>query len=201
MWARRPAQRRAAHDVRREIAIIETFSTDLFVSGASLGVHCPPPSSPPASCYRVLRCLRPDQLKYPAATSLVSETLGRRFVEPLAFDLAGLWHGSDCRTPLVLVLSPGAGDSGCCGSGGSSGDPTAAVRSLAAKQGRRVAVCALGRDRGGCAAAAVQRGRDTGAWVVLQNCHLAPGWLPELQARVCLFRVPLFIPFHSALCR
>ncbi len=53
-----------------------------------------------------LRMLRPDKL-IPALTTFVSESLGRRFVEPKPFAIEPSYNDSTCSTPLIFVLSPG----------------------------------------------------------------------------------------------
>ena len=41
---------------------------------------------------------------------------------------------------------------------------------------------ALGQGMGARAAEAVEAGAARGLWVLLQNCHLLPRWLPALDA-------------------
>jgi dynein heavy chain, axonemal len=42
----------------------------------------------------------------------------------------------------------------------------------------------LGKGQGPKAAALIADAQVQGCWVVLQNAHLAPSWLPELE-RIC----------------
>lgn len=49
---------------------------------------------------------------------------------------------------------------------------------------KRVVSLSLGGDTGPAATKAIQLAIDRGDWVLLQNCHLAVSWLPELDKLV-----------------
>ncbi|CAG11277.1 unnamed protein product, partial [Tetraodon nigroviridis] len=55
----------------------------------------------------VLRCLRPDKMES-AVGKFVNSKLGKKFVQPPAFDLNKSYMDSNSTIPLVFVLSPGA---------------------------------------------------------------------------------------------
>jgi len=117
----------------------------------------------------LLRMLRPDKV-VPALQSFVSETLGAKYTEPPPFDLEGAYKESSSTTPLLFVLSPGT-------------DPTAALLSFAnaMKFGNKISVISMGQGQGPKAAALISTARRLGSWVLLQNCHLAPSWMPALE--------------------
>lgn len=55
-------------------------------------------------------------------------------------------------------------------------------QALGYRAGVRLKHLALGQGMGGRAAEAVEAGAARGLWVLLQNCHLLPRWLPALDA-------------------
>ncbi|MEW5313906.1 MAG: hypothetical protein WDW38_005438 [Sanguina aurantia] len=120
----------------------------------------------------LLRMLRPDKV-VPAIQGFVAASLGAHFTEPPAFDLAGSYRESSCTAPLLFVLSPGS-------------DPTAALLSFADScgYGSRISVISMGQGQGPKAAALITAARKAGRWVLLQNCHLAPSWMPSLE-KIC----------------
>ena len=74
------------------------------------------------------------------------------------------------QTPILLLLSPGM-------------DPSQSLRelSLSVAQRSRPVELSLGQGQGPLAERAVDKAMELGHWVLLQNCHLMPTWLPRLQ--------------------
>jgi len=120
----------------------------------------------------VLLALRPDAT-IAGLQGIISAKLGKEFLEPPSFDLEKAYTDSSPCTPLIFVLSSGA-------------DPMAELIRLGIKVGmnERQAQVSLGQGQGPKAAAAVAEGTQSGQWVILQNCHLAPSWMQTLEVLV-----------------
>ncbi|ESO88893.1 hypothetical protein LOTGIDRAFT_125424 [Lottia gigantea] len=121
----------------------------------------------------VLRCLRPDKM-VPAIQKYIAERMGQIYIEPPTFDLSLCYQDSNCYSPLIFVLSPGA-------------DPMAGLFRFAEEKGmgnKGLQTISLGQGQGPIAEKMILEALEKGTWVVLQNCHLAASWLPELE-RIC----------------
>lgn len=123
----------------------------------------------------LLRCLRPDKV-VPAVTNFISATIGHQFTEPPAFDLDAAFKDAGPITPIVFVLSPGS-------------DPMSNIKLLAEKRNREIRSLSLGQGQGPIASSLVQQALMKGHWAVLQNCHLFPSWMPQLEEMVLLMSV------------
>ena len=115
----------------------------------------------------VLRCLRPDKIVL-GVQDFIVRVMGRKFVEPPPFDLEACYNDSLPQTPLVFILSPGS-------------DPMAALLKFSKQRNVAISSISLGQGQGPRATEQVLKGKKDGSWVVLQNCHLAVSWMPELE--------------------
>ncbi|EEY63125.1 dynein heavy chain [Phytophthora infestans T30-4] len=114
-----------------------------------------------------LRCIRPDLLVVGIQQFLVKE-MGEKFVKPPQFDLVLSYSDSSVSSPLVFILSPGS-------------DPISSVLKFADSLRQRAETISLGQGQGPIAERMIVRAREAGSWVVLQNCHLAPSWMPVME--------------------
>ena len=83
-----------------------------------------------------------------------------------------MFNASSAKTPVVFILSPGA-------------DPAFNVLKLGEKKGfhlgEKLEFMALGQGMGPRAAEIISSSAREGKWAMLQNCHLLPSWLGELE--------------------
>uniref|UniRef100_A0A182SHB8 Dynein heavy chain n=1 Tax=Anopheles maculatus TaxID=74869 RepID=A0A182SHB8_9DIPT len=117
----------------------------------------------------VLKTVRPDKFVL-AITEFVASKMGPPYVAPPPFDISRSFEDSNCLTPLIFILSPGA-------------DPMNALLLYAEKMGfdETFQSISLGQGQGPIAQRIIERAQDEGSWVCLQNCHLAASWMPTLE--------------------
>ncbi|KAI9144540.1 dynein heavy chain and region D6 of dynein motor-domain-containing protein [Paraphysoderma sedebokerense] len=120
----------------------------------------------------VLRCLRTDRV-VSGIQDFVASTLGQKFIEPQTSEFSAIFKESNPWTPFVFVLSPGA-------------DPASNLYKFAEEMrfSKKLASVSLGQGQGPRAEALIREGMDKGMWTLLQNCHLAPSWMPTLDKLV-----------------
>ena len=118
----------------------------------------------------VLRCLRPDKV-VPEVQNLVIKDMGPQYMDPPNFNLQACYEDSNPVMPLIFVLSPGA-------------DPNQALIAYSEALGVGREMLSLGQGQGPIAEKMIADAVDKGSWVILQNCHLSPSWMPTLEAIV-----------------
>ena len=178
-------------DVASDVARDPARWKVLYDSPEPQGVALPAPfddAFSPLQRMLVLRAFRPDKV-VPAITEYVGAEMGQPYVDPLPFDLDACFADSDAGTPLVFILSPGS-------------DPMANLLKFAESKTRkaegakpddpevptRVEAVSLGQGQGPFATRCIDEGARNGHWVVLQNCHLAKSFMPELE-QLCELRI------------
>eukprot|EP01105_Mastigella_eilhardi_P016134 TRINITY_DN3695_c0_g1_i1.p1 TRINITY_DN3695_c0_g1~~TRINITY_DN3695_c0_g1_i1.p1 ORF type:complete len:4489 (-),score=1285.68 TRINITY_DN3695_c0_g1_i1:87-13553(-) len=118
----------------------------------------------------LMRVFRPDRV-WASVRNYVANEMGEKYVQPSVVLYQSIFDQSNPIIPVICVLSPGA-------------DPLYDITKLAEKLGfggNRLKPFALGQDQGDPAAQLVENGVSRGQWIVLQNCHLLPSWLPALE--------------------
>ncbi len=51
--------------------------------------------------------MRPDKFTH-SIQKIISDEIGQQYIEPPPFNLEQTYKDSDCNTPLIFILSPGA---------------------------------------------------------------------------------------------
>jgi len=92
--------------------------------------------------------------------------------------LGELYKDSKNNAAIIIVISPGA-------------DPMTEIDALSAKNKIMNTSLSLGRGQAKKAIDAIKEAQivqsksgTTGTWVILQNCHLAPSFMPQLDALI-----------------
>ena len=119
----------------------------------------------------ILKIIRPDKI-VPAIQDLICEEkeLGHHFIQPPPFDLKKNYEEARCNTPIILILSPGA-------------DPMDELDKLSRHPSirKRMTSLSLGQGQSKIAIQSFNDAKERGEWVVLQNCHLCPSFMPTLE--------------------
>ena len=111
----------------------------------------------------------PEKLMF-AISNYIKQTLGSFYLESPEVGMTKLFNDSDCKTPIIFVLSQGA-------------DPTDSIIAFAKEKDfeEQLHIISLGQGQGPFAEKMIEEGRKSGHWVFLQNCHLARTWMPKLE--------------------
>ncbi|CAL1277047.1 unnamed protein product, partial [Larinioides sclopetarius] len=106
----------------------------------------------------------------------VAEILGPAFVNSRSNDLDDILGECGSNTPILFILSPGV-------------DPLHDLEACGEKRGFTSARgnfqnVSLGQGQESIAEQTMDNGASQGHWVVLQNIHLAKGWLHRLEKKL-----------------
>ena len=144
-----------------------------------------------SSFYRliVIKIMRPDKMTELLET-FISDHLGYKFVEPLSFDLGRILADNGPRVPMVFLLH-------------SSKNAMKIVKRLKAErdsqgEGGGLDILCLTPAMERVILASLETAIKEGNWVILQNCHLAPG-CSELLERMTV-RLATALEVHPG-CR
>jgi len=101
----------------------------------------------------------------------MNNQLGPKYIIPPPFDMEASFSDASNKSPIIIVLSPGA-------------DPMAELQKIANLKDKRISSISLGQGQGEIAKAKIREAQEAQQWVVLQNCHLCPSFLPTLDALI-----------------
>ena len=126
----------------------------------------------------LIKAFREEKVIY-KIINFVNESLGRKYVEVPPIAMEEVYLDTNCRSPVIFILSQGA-------------DPMSMIVRLAENKGfsEKLEILSLGKGQGERAKRLIEVCGKSGKWVVLQNCHLAKSWMPELEVIVENFEEP-----------
>jgi dynein heavy chain len=118
----------------------------------------------------LIRAWCPDRITAQARKYIV-ESLGARFGESVITSLSSILNESCTTVPMICFLSLGS-------------DPTQSIMDLAKESKLECRDISMGQGQEVHARQLVANFQETGGWVLLQNCHLALEFMPELQSTI-----------------
>lgn len=98
----------------------------------------------------------------------VQKALGHYFTKPIIHSLEEIFQESKPHIPIILILTPG-------------NDPMEQIKKFGEEKQRVPFPVSLGKGQGEKAKLLINETRKYGGWVILQNCHLAQSFLPEIE--------------------
>ena len=119
----------------------------------------------------ILKIFRIDRVYNGIKNFIMKNHNNDTFVNPLPPQYDKIFDQTNCNSPVVFILSPGA-------------DPLSDVTKLGELKGftgNKFKPLALGQGMGGQAIEFLKTGAQRGHWVMLQNCHLLTKWLKDLE--------------------
>jgi len=119
----------------------------------------------------IIKAIAPERLLV-YIKNYIKTTIGPEFLICPPFDLEAAYKGSSAFTPIIFIL-PGA-------------DPLVTLQSFAQNKAKvdTMKIVSLGQDQGPFAIRLIKEAKKFGNWVLLQNCHLAPSFMPTLE-KIC----------------
>jgi len=123
-----------------------------------------------------IKITRFPHLQMASRVFVASHEVGRLIATPKPTSLVDVYNDSDASTPIIFVLSSGA-------------DPSELLFRFARDRGmeHKLLTLSLGQGQGERAQTLIREALKNGNWVLLQNCHLASSWMPQLEAIVETF--------------
>lgn len=121
----------------------------------------------------VIKVVRPDRLTS-GVQKFVAETLGKSFIEPVAFDLEKMSekaHKFEKFSPILILTNEGV-------------DPWTYVDTLAQKKGKRVIQVSLGKGQSEIAKKKIGHAFKHNNWVYCGNIHLSEQFMRDLELTV-----------------
>ncbi|CAG9317056.1 unnamed protein product [Blepharisma stoltei] len=140
-----------------------------------------PTTAPPPAPYSdlsifhlllLMKAFREEKI-FTLVNRFVDENLGPEFLQASQISIEELFQDSRPKIPLIFILSSG-------------GDPMNMIQKYAKirSMNEKLDVISLGKGQGERAKRFIEHGIREGKWIVLQNCHLAKSWMPELERLV-----------------
>jgi dynein heavy chain len=149
---------------------------------------CPEPESTPLPApytdisqfhqLLLVKAFREEKVIY-KIIKFVEASMGRKFIEVPPIVMEEVYVDTNCKSPIIFILSQGA-------------DPMSMIVRLSESMGftEKLEILSLGKGQGERAKKLIEACCKTGKWVVLQNCHLAKSWMPDLESLVENFEDP-----------
>jgi dynein heavy chain len=101
----------------------------------------------------------------------LEKEMGPKYLTPPAFDMNEVFSDSTNKQPIIIVLSAGA-------------DPMTDIHKLSTEKKIKYESLSLGAGQAQKAINAIRGAQKTQTWVILQNCHLAPSFMPTLDGLI-----------------